>query len=302
MAGRVFIGTSGFTYKSWNAHFYPPELPQRLQLEYFATQFPTVEINTTFYRLPDKAMVRGWSKRAPKGFVYALKGSRYITHMKKLANLDEPVKKPRFPNSPAPKGNGLDIYFERVKALKARTGAILWQLPPMLQIDLPRLEDFLEQLQKYRCRHAVEFRHASWYEEKTFELLRRFNVAHVALSTLNMPQIRIATADIVYIRFHGLEGGFAHDYTRRELEPWAKFCREQAAAGRTVYAYFNNDVNVRAPQNAKMLMEMVGEYTVEPEEREFVVKPRRERKAARPSGRRSDGAGMRKPAAKAERA
>jgi uncharacterized protein YecE (DUF72 family) len=276
--GKVYIGTSGFTYKSWNAHFYPPELPARLQLEFYSTQFPTVEINTTFYRLPGESMVKGWAKRAPKNFVYALKGSRFITHMKKLANLDEPVKRPRFGRAKIPKGNGLDIYFNRIKEAKPRTAVILWQLPPMLQINLPRLDDFLRQLKKYRYRHAVEFRHPSWYEDKTFELLRSNNVAHVALSTLNMPQIRIATADIVYIRFHGLEGGFAHDYTRAELEPWAKFCREQAEAGRTIYAYFNNDVNVRAPQNAKMLMQMAGDYSVDPEEREITIPPARARK------------------------
>jgi uncharacterized protein YecE (DUF72 family) len=276
--GKVYVGTSGFTYKSWNAHFYPPELPARLQLEFYATQFPTVEINTTFYRLPGESMVKGWAKRAPKSFVYALKGSRFITHMKKLANLDEPVKRPRFGRAKIPKGNGLDIYFDRIKGVKARTGVILWQLPPMLQINLPRLDDFLRQLKKYRYRHAVEFRHASWYEDKTFDLLRKYNVAHVALSTLNMPQVRIATADIVYVRFHGLEGGFAHDYTRAELEPWAKFCREQAEAGRTVFAYFNNDVNVRAPQNAKMLMQMVGDQSVDPEEREIKIPPARSRK------------------------
>ncbi|HEY6230314.1 MAG TPA: DUF72 domain-containing protein [Pyrinomonadaceae bacterium] len=276
--GKVYIGTSGFTYKSWNAHFYPPELPARLQLEFYATQFPTVEINTTFYRLPGESMVKGWAKRVPKTFVYALKGSRFITHMKKLANLDEPVKRPRFGRAKIPKGNGLDIYFERIKGVKARAGVILWQLPPMLQIDLPRLDDFLQQLKKYRYRHAVEFRHASWYEDKTFDLLRKHNVAHVALSTLNMPQVRIATADIVYVRFHGLEGGFAHDYTRAELEPWAKFCREESEAGRTVFAYFNNDVNVRAPQNAKMLIQMVGDASVDPEEREITIPPARARK------------------------
>jgi uncharacterized protein YecE (DUF72 family) len=144
-----------------------------------------------------------------------------------------------------------------------------------LQIDLPRLDDFLRQLKPYGYRHAVEFRHASWYEDKTFELLRKHKVAHVALSTLNMPQIRIATSDIVYIRFHGLEGGFAHDYRRDELKPWAKFCCEEAEACRTVFAYFNNDVNVRAPQNARMLMEMVGDFAVEPEKTEFSMPPRR---------------------------
>jgi uncharacterized protein YecE (DUF72 family) len=248
MAGSVYIGTSGYTYKSWNAAFYPRDLPKRLQLEYYATQFPTVEVNATFYRLPTENMVRGWAKRVPKDFVFALKGSRFITHMKKLANLD----------------GGLDNYFVRIHPMKRRLGVILWQLPPMLQKDLPRLDPFLKALRPYRYRHAVEFRHASWYDEETFALLRKHNAAHVALSTLNMPQNLSVTADLVYIRFHGLKGGFAHDYTRAELEPWAKFCREQAKKGRTVFVYFNNDVNVRAPENAKALMKMVGEWSVIP--------------------------------------
>lgn len=247
MAGSVYIGTSGFTYKSWNAGFYPKDLPRRLQLEYYATQFPTVEVNATFYRLPTENMVRGWARRVSKDFVFALKGSRFITHMKKLANLD----------------GGLDNYFVRIHPMKRRVGAILWQLPPMLQKDLPRLDAFLKALRPYRYRHAVEFRHGSWYEDQeTFAVLRKHNAAHVALSTLNMPRNMTVTADFVYIRFHGLEGGFAHDYTGEELKPWAKFCREQATEGRTVFAYFNNDVNVRAPENAKALMEMVGEAAV----------------------------------------
>lgn len=246
MAGKVYIGTSGYTYKSWNAAFYPRDVPKRLQLEYFATQFPTVEINATFYRLPTPNMVRGWAKRVPKEFTYALKGSRFITHMKKLANL----------------GDGLDNYFVGIHPMKRKVGVILWQLPPMLRKDLPRLDSFLKQLRPYRHRHAVEFRHASWYDPETFALLRKHKVAHVALSTSNMPMNLTVTSDIVYIRFHGLEGGFAHDYTRAELEPWAKFCREQAGDGKTVYAYFNNDVNVRAPENAKMLIEMAGEAAV----------------------------------------
>jgi uncharacterized protein YecE (DUF72 family) len=252
MEGKVFIGTSGYTYKSWNAAFYPKKVPKRLQLEYYATHFPTVEINATFYRLPTENMVRGWEKRVPKPFTYALKGSRFITHMKKLANLDD----------------GLDNYFIRIHPMKARVGIILWQLPPMLQKDLPRLDDFLAQVRQYRYRHAVEFRHTSWYDDETFALLKKHRAAHVALSTLNMPRILVATADIVYVRFHGLEGGFAHDYTRAELEPWARFCREQAEAGRTVYVYFNNDVNVRAPENAKALMEMVGEPARRPASRQ----------------------------------
>lgn len=245
MHGKVYIGTSGYSYKSWDKRFYPVDVPKRLQLEYYLTQFPTVEINATFYRLPTEKMVRGWSERVPEDFVYAVKGSRFITHMKKLSNLD----------------GALDKFFHRIRPMKARIGVVLWQLPGILKKDAPRLADFLAQLpQSYG--HAVEFRHPSWYDDETFALLKKYEVAHVALSSGGMPMNLSVTSEIVYIRFHGLEGGAAHDYKRRELEPWAEFCQEQAAEGRTVYAYFNNDVNVRAPENAKMLMEMVGIWTV----------------------------------------
>lgn len=252
MRGKVYIGTSGYTYKSWDKAFYPKDVPKRLQLEFYGTQFPTVEINATFYRLPTENMVRGWAKRVPEPFLFAIKGSRFITHMKKLANLD----------------GALDKYFDRVEPMRSRVGIVLWQLPPMLAKNLERLDNFLKQLKPYGYRSAVEFRHRSWYEDKeSFELLRKHNVAHANLSTLNMPQDFTVTSDLVYVRFHGLEGGFAHDYTRRELQPWADFCLKHARAGRMVFVYFNNDVNVRAPENAKMLMEMVGPAAVRADER-----------------------------------
>jgi uncharacterized protein YecE (DUF72 family) len=247
MQPRVYIGTSGFSYKSWDKTFYPRDVPKRLQLEYYVTQFPTVEINATFYRLPTDNMVRGWHRRVPEDFVYAIKGSRFITHMKKLANLD----------------GALDKFFDRIKPMKSRVGVILWQLPGILKKDAARLENFLSLLPKTYS-HAVEFRHPSWYADDIFEILREYDTAHVALSSLGMPMNLSITSDIVYVRFHGLEGGAAHDYTRKELEPWADFAQDQASEGRTVYIYFNNDINVRAPENARMLMEMVGFCAVKP--------------------------------------
>src|SRR3954462_4953906 len=119
MQPRVYIGTSGYSYKSWDKRFYPKDVPKRLQLEFYATQFPTVEINATFYRLPSENMVRGWRDRVPRDFIYAVKGSRFITHMKKLANLD----------------GALDKFFDRIEPMKPRIGIILWQLPGILKKD-----------------------------------------------------------------------------------------------------------------------------------------------------------------------
>jgi uncharacterized protein YecE (DUF72 family) len=245
---RVYIGTSGWVYKEWQKHFYPKDVPAKRQFEFYVTQFPTVEINATFYRLPTLKMVRGWRDKAPEGFVFAVKGSRFITHILKISAASK----------------GLRKYFSRLKPLEKRVGPVLWQLPPFMKKSPERLEMFLKILAKNYC-HAMEFRNLSWYEnDEAFEVLRKYKIAHVNLSSLKMPMNLTVTADSVYIRFHGLEGGAYHDYTRPELKPWARFIRKQARAGRNVYAYFNNDLNVHAPENAKRLMELVGKAAVKP--------------------------------------
>jgi uncharacterized protein YecE (DUF72 family) len=237
--GDIYIGTSGWSYKSWEKEFYPLDLAKNRQFDFYATQFPTVEINATFYRLPTLKMVKGWREKAPSGFVFALKGSRFITHMKRLKNLDGALVK----------------YFRRIAALRARIGVVLWQLPPNLKKDLARLEGFLRRLPR-AYHHAVEFRHLSWLEPEVFELLQCYRAAYVSVSSWEMPMDLTVTAEIIYIRFHGLDGGAAHDYTQKELAPWAEHLKTQTAKGKTAYAYFNNDANVRAPKNAKMLIEM----------------------------------------------
>lgn len=237
----AYIGTSGWVYKNWDKTFYPEDVPAYGRLEFYTTQFSTVEVNATFYRLPSLKMIHSWRQRAPRTFVFAVKGSRYITHLKKLTNL----------------GRGLSKFTRRIGPLRPRLGPILWQLPRILQKDARRLDRFLSQLPG-SFRHAVEFRHPSWYCEEIFDILRDRQAAHVSISSQAMPEDLNVTADFAYIRFHGLEGGAAHDYTRSELEPWAGHIRDQVRADRDVFAYFNNDLNVAAPANAKTLMEMVG--------------------------------------------
>ena len=236
----LYIGTSGWVYKGWAGAFYPKGMKPAEQLPYYASHFPTVEINATFYRLPGENMVRGWHDKAPEGFIYAVKGSRFITQMKKLKVERESIQ----------------IFFDRIAPLAEHLGPILWQLPPMLGKDIPRLENFLEMLPR-DYRYAVEFRHPSWMEEEVFDVLRAHDCAHVSVSSLRMPMNLTITSDFVYIRFHGLEQGAAHDYTREELEPWAEHCRAALEDGKTVYVYFNNDWNCRAPENAKTMWEMV---------------------------------------------
>ena len=248
MRGEVWIGTSGWVYKEWAGHFYPKGWPKKDEFSYYVRHFPTVEINATFYRLPTLKMVRGWHDRSPEGFVFAVKGSRFLTHIKRLNDT----------------GAGLRKYFSRLRPLAERTGPILWQLPPNFLKNeemFERLTRFLKKLPA-GYRHAVEFRHPSWMDEETMTLLRAHNVCNVWISSLKMPQDYAITTDFVYLRFHGLKDGAYHDYTHDELAPWAKQLARAASNGIPSYVYFNNDLNTRAPLNAEALMKMLGKHTV----------------------------------------
>jgi len=197
--------------------------------------------------LPSATMVQGWHRKAPADFRFVLKGSRFVTHIKRLGAIDDALK----------------TYFQSVKALSKQTGAILWQLPPSMQKDAARLEDFLAKLPR-SYRHAIEFRYPSWLDDDVFDLLHRHQAACVWISSLRMPRDFTCTTDFVYARFHGLAGGVAHDYTKAELRPWAKALSAAAQSGKPSYAYFNNDGQTRAPFNAQTLMAMVAPYSVPP--------------------------------------
>lgn len=240
---NVFIGTSGWYYKSWHRQFYPRNVPKSKQLAYYASQLPTVEVNSSFYRLLTESTVTDWRDQVPDDFVFALKGSRFITHMKKLPDVE----------------TGLKRYFASIEGFGKKLGPILWQLPPQLKKDVGRLEDFLDQLPKGNS-YAVEFREPGWWCKETFAALERRNVALVWLSSQTMPMDFRTTADFVYGRFHGLEGGVSHDYTEAELKPWAAAARRQVKAGRRVYLYFNNDGNSRAPWNAELLAQLITKH------------------------------------------
>lgn len=246
MVNHIYIGTSGWVYKEWAKDFYHSLKPEEY-LQYYVTQFPTVEINTTFYRLPNLSVVHGWQKKTPGKFIFAAKGSRYITHISRLDKL----------------GHSIGNFTRRLRPLGEKLGPLLWQLPPNFKPDLPRLEKFLKPLTE-RFAHAIEFRHPDWFTDETFSLLRKYRIASVSMSSSRMPANFTVTADFIYIRFHGLAGGPHHDYTREEMAPWAKHIREQAGSGKNVFVYFNNDLNVRAPNNAKTLMEMCGDMVAQP--------------------------------------
>lgn len=236
-----YCGTSGWTYDDWAGAFYPPETKARERLDYYCQQFNALEINATFYRLPNEAMLRAWNQRLKSDYHLAVKGSRYITHLKKLQDIDE----------------GLQAFGERVLQLRALK-VILWQLPPSLPKDVPRLEAFLQKLPA-SVRHAVEFRHASWWDDEVPACLERHQAAFVAVSHPQLPDTVHATTDFIYARFHGLGARlYLYDYPHAELKAWARRLKPHLAQ-RAVFTFFNNDYQAHAPKNAATLRKLLAE-------------------------------------------
>ncbi len=242
MSTGIRVGTSGWSYGHWDGAFYPNEVSARKRLDYYTTQFPTVEINATFYRLPSQDAVRSWHDTVPDRFRFAAKGSRAITHYHRLADATDQIH----------------AFMRRIGALKSFLDVVLWQLPPTLSRDDHLLDAFLGNLPRSHTRHAVEFRHESWLAEEVFAIMRHHRASNVQVSSSQMPEDLTVTSDLVYVRLHGLEGD-DHDYSSEQLRPWADFLTEQHAAGRACYVYFNNDARARAPKNARSLIEMLGE-------------------------------------------
>jgi uncharacterized protein YecE (DUF72 family) len=235
------IGCSGWNYKSWRGGFYPPGLPPDRWLRFYAEQFDTVEVNNTFYRLPERATFAAWSRNVPAGHLLAVKASRFLTHMKRLREPEEPVAR----------------LFSRAAALGRKLGPVLYQLPANFLLDLPRLDQFLAVLprtwQGRRMLHAMEFRHPSWYVRETFEILERHRVALCLHdkhgSAIDAPFV----GPFTYVRFHGASGLYHGSYSKRQLDRWAHRLAERSQDGQRVFAYFNNDPEAVAVENALTL-------------------------------------------------
>ncbi|HEY4761807.1 MAG TPA: DUF72 domain-containing protein [Thermoguttaceae bacterium] len=236
---NIFVGTSGWTYDDWAGVFYPEEVRGSERLAFYVTKFDTVEINATFYRLPTQNMLDAWNRRLPANFHLVVKGSRVVTHLKKLSDCKE----------------SLAIFLGRIKQLKTLR-AILWQLPPSLHKDLKRLDEFLSMLPR-DVRHAVEFRHASWWDEEVVAMLKRHEAAFVAVSHPRLPDAIYPTTDFLYLRFHGLGRQlYRYNYSDDELKGWAVQLKPHLE-GRTLYAFFNNDFEANAPHNAGTFREFL---------------------------------------------
>ncbi|MBO9658663.1 MAG: DUF72 domain-containing protein [Chitinophagaceae bacterium] len=239
--GEVRIGTSGWHYKHWKNTFYPNELPEKQQFPFYATRFNTVEINNSFYKLPAEDVFRQWRKDSPRDFLFVIKASRFITHMKKL-NLDK---------------DGIRLFFSRVKLLKEKLGPILFQLPPRWKFNPERLAHFLSILpSKYR--YAFEFRDKSWYRNETYELLRKNDCAFCIYELAGHQSPMEVTASFVYIRLHGPSlSKYQGNYSKQQLTMWKKKCAAWQKEGKDVYMYFDNDQAGYAAFNAATLIDLL---------------------------------------------
>ncbi|OGW48748.1 MAG: hypothetical protein A2078_04970 [Nitrospirae bacterium GWC2_57_9] len=234
---ELAIGCSGFSYKHWKKVFYPADLPERKWLEYYSTVFSSVELNVTFYHLPSPAAFQSWYRDTPEGFTFAVKGSRYITHVKRLVDPAEPLKK----------------FFEGANLLKEKMAVVLWQFPPSFKLNHPRFSAFLDRLERYPFRHAFEFRNESWIVSEVIDLCRDRGAA---LCMADSPQFNDdlpVTADFVYLRRHGQAASHEGSYSKGQLARDAARIRSYLKQGKDVFIYFNNDPHGYAPANARDL-------------------------------------------------
>ncbi len=234
------IGCSGWYYDHWRGLFYPEALPKTKWLQFYAQRFNTVELNNSFYHLPSEKAFVTWKESTPNNFTFAVKVSQFITHIKRLRNLNSAVEN----------------FLSRACLLQSKLGPFLYQLPPNMKRNDKILESFLSSLpQEYQ--HVFEFRHESWLNNSVFKILRRYNAS---LCIFDMPDFTcppVITGDIVYVRFHGSTNLYSSCYSDKELSQWAEKIIQLKKRAKTVYIYFNNDAEAFAVKNATILTEFI---------------------------------------------
>lgn len=243
---HAYIGTSGWNYRDWRGSFYPDRLPAKRWLSFYATRFDSVEINYTFYRLPSKEACAAWYQQTPDHFRFAVKASRYLTHIKRLRDARE----------------SWDGFLERVAALKHKLGPILLQFPANFRVseaNLQSVDEFLEYARRNSAqRLALEFRDRSCFGSEMLRVLRRHRAALVISHSSRYPLPEVSpTSDFMYFRFHGPKEMFASGYTDAELRHWANTMRAFLNRRSDVYAYFNNDAGGHAPRDAQALSQLL---------------------------------------------
>jgi uncharacterized protein YecE (DUF72 family) len=235
-SATVHIGTSGWHYKQWIGDFYPPRFPPAKMLAWYAREFHTVEINNSFYRLPEEKTFKDWASTVPPDFLFAVKASRFLTHIKRLKDAEGPI----------------NLFFSRALHLGTHLGPVLFQLPPKWKADPGRLRDFLELLPREHS-YTIEFRDDTWYQREIYELLQQHNVALCIHDWHTLTWGHELTANFSYVRFHGTGGRYAGNYPDNFLKKWATKIRDWADRLNNVYVYFNNDVEGHAVRNARTL-------------------------------------------------
>jgi uncharacterized protein YecE (DUF72 family) len=238
----IRVGCSGWNYKHWRERFYPKGVPVSRWFAFYAEHFDTVEINNSFYMLPKPETFAKWRDQAPPGFCYAVKANRFLTQAKKLKDCEEPIER----------------MMGATRHLADRLGPMLYQLPPSLKINLDRLEQFLQLVPK-DVANVFEFREKSWYVPATYELLERYGASFCAHDMAGSTSNRIAVGPVAYVRFHGGVGKYWGRYPDEALLSWGDWMVEQARSGRTVWAYFNNDIDAHAIHDAQTLKAMLAQ-------------------------------------------
>lgn len=256
--GKIYIGTSGWVYGHWDGVFYPDDLPSKDKLKYFSKHFKTAEVNYSFYHLPRPATYQNWYNQTPEDFLFAVKASRFITHIKRLKGVKEAWK----------------IFLKNALTLKEKLGPMLFQFPPSFkasQENLKRLEEFLKFITNSKLQHsklsgewvsaglryAFEFRHKTWCDEKIYQLLKKYKAAWVIADSPKYPRADVVTCHFVYIRMHGSKVLFSSKYSKKELQGLAEKIKKWQRKGKDIYCYFNNDVSGFAPKNARELLKLL---------------------------------------------
>ena len=238
MGRQIRIGTSGWNYSHWKDLFYPSKTPQTRWLEHYTTEFDTVELNATFYRLPKPATFENWRKRTPEGFIWSVKASKYITHILRLKDIEESLAR----------------FYNHLELLGDKLGVVLIQLPPSLSFDKNLALGFCRALRP-GIRHTIEARHRSWCETEVLELLRSHNIAWCISDTAGRyPCLEAVTADFAYLRLHGPTKLYASEYTEDDLQNWAAKIRSWDV---DTYLYFDNDFSGFAVKNARRMKEIM---------------------------------------------
>ncbi len=239
MSSNIHIGTSGFSYRHWRDDFYPKGLPAKAWFAYYAGHFSCVEINASFYRLPNEETVARWSAEAPEGFLFCPKMSRYLSHMKKLRDPQEPLAR----------------FFNIFEALMGQMGPVLVQLPDRLKFYPEIAGPFYEALQQYKpCSTVLEVRHESWLTPESLRMMEIYDIGLVINSSgVHWPYSELVTSADVYLRFHGPRELYASSYSDEELKDFAGKIHRWAVGGKKVWAFFNNDIHGFAPRDAARL-------------------------------------------------